>query len=360
MNNISSKILPLEHNAPIKYDLMLYMEMEALLSNLNICESAKAWYMTNYIQFYCLSSSRIHKNQKYFYKNVHISQPKNPFVQMKITSSIFHSSSMIIDYVIRQIEKGRYVKIQLDHFYLPEYKFYNDEHIYHTEFVYGYDLDNKLFNIIGSSNLSMGGFERKTVTFEDFIKAYKSTRKAKPLKTITAMEIRTDKVYHFSSKKCCEWLGLYIGSKQKMKNKIVAINDKHSKYNIYGINTYNELIKILKSEFDSNDECSLNSIKYLQAFADHKKIMLQRIEYLEKRQDITKEQFKSVYYDYSDIVDEFNIIINLYIKLFLSGKKNNAEKIIFKLEKLNQKEEDVLILLLSFLKNNRKNYRVAL
>lgn len=344
-----SDVLPLEYNAPIKYDLMLYMEMEALLSNIKTCESAQNWYMAKYIQFYCLRANKIPKYKKTFYKNVHISQPRNPFIQMKITSSFFYSPSIIVDYVINQITQRRYVKIQLDHFYLREYKAYNNEHIYHTEFIYGYDLEEKTFNVIGSSNLNMGGFERKKITFADFVKAYESTKKIKPFKTITSMAILEDKIYHFNPKRCCEGLESYVNSKQKILNRIVALNDRHSKHNVYGINAYNELINILKDEFN-NDTFSFDSIKYLQAFADHKKIMLQRIEYLEKERYITKEQFDMIYEDYKSIVEEFNIIINLYIKLFLASSKNNAVKILSKLEQVSQKEKEILNLLLSFLK----------
>lgn len=353
--NECKRILPLGKNAPIKYDLMLYMEMEALLSNPITCDSAKAWYMTNYTQLYCLKADKIIANKGAFYKNVHICQPKNPFIKERITSVFFLKSSSILNFVISQISKGNYVKILLDHFYLPKYKFYNCKHIYHTEFIYGYDLEKSILYVIGSTNLRMGGFERTEIEFSDFVKSYESSKKAKPFKSITALIIRERKKYKFNFDKFYKGLLSYFNSVPQASNRLCVSNDKHSFFKKYGLNAYDELCNVLKDEFYVSKRCTLKSIKYLQAFADYKKLMLQRIEFLYRNNFLTQKNFEYMFDTYTEFVNEFNVIISLYIKNFITYTHKNADKIIDKLLKLKEDEKACLVNMISDLCMNHKN-----
>lgn len=347
----SRKILPLGKNAPVKYDLMLYVEMEALLSNKFTSNSAKAWYMTKYTQLYCLRADKIIANKGLFYKNVHISQPKNPFIKELITFAIFYRPLSMLKYVINQISRGRYIKILLDHFYLPEYKFYNKKHFYHTEFIYGYDLEKGVLYVIGSANLRMGGFKRTTISICDFLKSYESSRNTKLTKPITAIVIKEWKKYEFNFNEFYKGVFAYYNSKSSVINRLCAYNDKHSFFNKYGMNAYDELLKILKKDLCVLDKSALNLIKYLQAFADYKKLMLQRIEYLYENEFLNQSEFNNIYYDYMKVVDGFNIIIALYIKNSIFTTSQTQNKIIDKLEEVKKIEKNCLDNILSICRN---------
>lgn len=341
MNAYSKKILPLGNNALIKYDLILYVEMEALLSNEKLFESSKAWYMTNYTQLYCVRSDKHIPNNRYSYKNVHISQPKNPFIKEKITSNCFYKPSKILNFIIKQISQDNYIKILLDHFFLPNYKFYNSKHVFHTEFIYGYDLDKNVLYVVGSNNLRMGGFARTEIRIEDFLKSYISTKSEHPFKTITILQIKEDKEYSFDIKKLQKGLSSYYSSKLYVLDKLLAFNDKHSFFKVYGLKTYSELSKILKNEFYVLNQTSLNSIKYLQALADYKKLMLQRIEYLYKNHFLARDEYEFLYNRYVEIVKGFDIVINLYIKNYLTSKSDTS-KIINRLAELENIEKEII------------------
>lgn len=350
------KVLPLCNNAKIKYDLMLYMEMEALLSNIKTRDSAKAWYMTNYTQLYCLCADKLKVKKGAFYKNAHISQIKNPFIKERITFSCFCKPSSILNFIINQISKENYIKILLDHFYLPNYKFYNSKHVFHTEFIYGYDLSKNVLYIIGSNNLKLGGFARTQVSFDDIVKSYESSKYNYPYKSITILSIKERKKYVLNINKLYKGLLSYYNSSPQFSNLFCAFNDKHSFHKVYGLNTYNELYEVLKCEFVDAKKSTLKSIKFLQAFADFKKLMLYRIYFLYQHHLLIQQDFDFIYNNYKKVVDGFEIIISLYIKFYIKSDYSNSQKILNMLFELKKTEREIIKMLILSISTQKNLY----
>lgn len=348
--NMHSKVLPLGNNSPIKYDLMLYMETEALLSNSKTFDSARAWYMTNYTQFYSLNSQKSSTHKPNFYKNVHIHQPKNPFIKEKITTVLFYNSSTILNYIFDSINKGRYVKILLDHFYLPGYGYYKSKHVYHTEFIFGYDLNKRVIYVIGSNKLKMGGFNRSVISFDSFIESYFSSKKAHSFHTITALSINESKTYIFNIKKMYKGIISFYNSKMRLYDRIRLSNDIHSIFKVFGLATYQVISSVLRDEFKMEEDTYLKSIKYLQAFADYRKVMLQRIKYLYDNDYLTSSCFDVLIKNYTDLIEGFTIVINLYLKNYFSPNPHNEDVILNHLDCLYNLEKQALFKLITCLK----------
>jgi len=67
---------------------------------------------------------------------------------------------------------GYYVDIHLDQYYLPKDDEYGHEsvHFYHDTLVFGYDREQKTFDILGYTPF----FWAETVSFEQFDQAYRN------------------------------------------------------------------------------------------------------------------------------------------------------------------------------------------
>lgn len=109
--------------------------------------------------------------------------------------------------------------------------------------------------------------------------------------------------------------------------------------NKVGVKVYDFLIENL-------DKAGMR--KCLHNLYDHKKLMLERIQYLEVKGYLSSG--KDTYGSYPDIVNKAVLATNLYIKYGLTGKETLFPKIAGILSEIKEKETEIFMQLLIDLK----------
>ena len=145
----------------------LYLNYQDLNSICFLDKHYKNFFFSNYINVY---SSNLE-----WYKFQYI--PDNKMLYsgryvdtMVVDSTIFRNQpdmEEIKQYILQLLDKEYYVEIYVDEYYLPGTLFYNSEHYPHQQLLYGYDLLEKEFMILGING--SGQTQSFRVSFDLFL-----------------------------------------------------------------------------------------------------------------------------------------------------------------------------------------------
>ena len=84
----------------------------------------------------------------------------------------------IISFIIRSINLGCYLRVQVDENYLPGKRSYGRRQFIHPAMVYGYDNESRQLKVMGFD--AKGFFTKLTFSYDDFMQAYESARRLNP------------------------------------------------------------------------------------------------------------------------------------------------------------------------------------
>ncbi|AZK48532.1 hypothetical protein [Paenibacillus lentus] len=126
------------------------------------------WFYSNFIHLYCYS----HLDDDYASSSLPLSFYGEDFVQCPwlITQklereSILSSPEGIIDFLIRNINLGYTISLNVDEFYIPQRRVYRQIHYAHDVLIYGYDDQSRMFLILGYDQEMQ--FRRTLVPFHE-------------------------------------------------------------------------------------------------------------------------------------------------------------------------------------------------
>lgn len=201
----------------------------------------------------------------------------------------------VLEYITSAIDAGKYVTGDFNAFYIPNKLEYQTINKRDTYLIYGYDMHNKSFYLLGDT---VNGYTSYEVAFDDYINSI--SNRDDGMFNINIMEYNPDFLFEFSMERLKSNLFYYINSL-----------DTNIFYNvtssIYGI----EAIKKLKSDIIS--DYGLGRIWADKSFIvlyEHKYLMLQRIRYLKDFTDINVDtlidQFENVFHIANTIVQQCN------------------------------------------------------
>jgi hypothetical protein len=80
----------------------------------------------------------------------------------------------ILRFIVASINKGCYLRIEADEFYLPNKRRYSREHFVHPTLIYGYDNTTSTLHALGFN--AQAFFTKLTFRYDDFSQAYASAR----------------------------------------------------------------------------------------------------------------------------------------------------------------------------------------
>ena len=203
------------------------------------------------------------------------------------SETVMGTDENVVDYFTNLIDKKYYVRLRLDEFYIPKSFSYKKIHQPHINFIYGYDMENSVFKLMGYN-------KKLTFTelvFKDFILSFKYEKHLK------------DKIvlYKYISKANTEKfpLGVAIGSLEaylngensyymtKYERVIIENNDSF----VYGIN-----IQKLITENSQHMEYFIKDIRLICRIQEHYYIVKKMIEIL-KWQGILEEEWANLHGD---------------------------------------------------------------
>jgi len=324
---------------PFKYPLITgYQGLASLYAILENYPKTLDWIYSNYIQTYG------------YIRNGNFELTIFPgFEAMKICPWINFSlisrelvkklNMNIIDFAINNIDANNYLYVMLDQHYLLSSRSGNKNHFAHDTFIYGYDTKKCILNIADFTFNNKYSFEE--VSFNEIDNAYNAvdSNMDRPFFTgkggVALVNYFENGIYEFDVQLIKETLNDYINSTNTTTR--YRFMENPNPYAVYGIKIYEKLIEYLMFVGEGKIKCD---IKPLHNLYDHKKLMLERIKYMEYKGYIRNAN--EVITRLSAIENTCLLLSNKTIKYNLSSNNKIIESIITQIQELCKDELDIL------------------
>ncbi|MEF2246415.1 hypothetical protein [Paenibacillus sp. IITD108] len=316
------------------------------LSILSQHDSALAWILCNYIQL----KLRINHEGDYFdFYTINPVFQKSLFdYQRHSRKSVFRwHGENITKYIIDCIDMDYYIYTVVDEFHIPNTRAYNKRFFPHSVLIYGYDTERQIYNLAGfnSPEGQPQKFRKFDLAFSEFEKAFVSI-KSEPNhnhyhNNVYLLRYNNNTSYDFDVNVVIYYLEDYILSKNSYYRESNYFNPPQNEY-IFGIEVLNELKKV----YSSDSKCKFD-VRPLYLLKEHKQLMLNRLNYFQTNEILfIPEQIKQ----YSHVVNESTISINLLLKYLITNELKLLSKIHEKLDNIYNLEMAILPTILNLLK----------
>lgn len=255
----------------------------------------------------------------------------------------------IIEFIIKSINLGSYLYIDVDRFFLPSYPSYQHHPDIHDVFVYGYDTENRI--IYYSDFFDNNKYGQSTATFEEFENAYLEMYNAENkcyqdkdcIELISIREPQDGETYSFDINTVRKSISEYVYASNPSCNLLPYRKDLPvTQNNFYGMKVYENFIYFLTVVLEV-DKFTMD-LRTISVLCDHKKLMLMRIKYMGdegylNHPDECYERFKTIH-------KNMLIIRSKLLKYFLIIDKQLISEIMEILHGIILEEKEVLLFVL--------------
>ncbi|GAV12345.1 hypothetical protein [Paenibacillus sp. NAIST15-1] len=323
-SNISNeKILPM--SPPILSSYPVYSNLLSVISNV---PEASPWILSNYIQL-------VNNPQKptiYFPTGY---AHECPFITEQIINKTFIRNKWnndIVGFIIDCINLGYYIYLIVDEYYISASWAYKKQSFTHDLFVFGYNKSLKKFNI--ADNFKHGIYAYNTCSFYELQKAYSSLKNADEdylgfNGCVRLYNINPKVIYEFNIDLVIDSINDYLVGKSTPREP-----EHYRKNYVFGINVYNYMRDYLKAV---HKECDLRAFHTL---FEHKKLMLQRIQFMEKLGFL--ENSGLIYDDYSAVKNKCETNLFRLIKFNMTQNSSLLDKVVSSMDEIVSREKYAL------------------
>jgi len=267
-------------------------------------ENGMCWVYNNYLSIFCIKTT-----ENYFFDNSYWEQYTCPFMfNHMIPREFLHNWGISLKkLIIDSIDLNSYVGLYVDKYYIPDANQYQNDHLVHGMFIYGYDITENI--VYCCNNLNNGKFVHIKIFFDDLENAYWN---------IEVPTVYTGKIHVFRKLSVEDMVHGYDIDPRVIKtginnylNSICTMKVESSEPLIFGYDAIKNLISIIQK----NKRKPLD-IRVFHLLWDHKTIMINRIKYMFDRNLITDGEYflKS----YEDIAYKYLFLRNLVLKFNMS------------------------------------------
>jgi hypothetical protein len=328
-------------------DITIYLHRSLPLCVVLAYDKYLPWYYSSFIQIFSYTDDKGFSELNYLES---CDCGSRILEMVNLGYHLLECVDNIIDYILENINRGYYMVIHVDEYYIQNKLAYKDKHFVHASLIYGYDNEKQQFKAIGFDKDMR--FTQLTFDYTQFIQGYENGKinyKESAIWCETSA-IQLIKPYDFKQ----DYPIINERFMKELNNYIFSVGDitrlysfKYEGYNIaYGIEVYNVILKDLENLLEGKVTLDYRAIHIL---AEHKKGLYDRIEYM-----ITKNMLKGnvvVLKDsYTGVVELANEIrlraLELSYKVTdTSGLKHNMGiiAIIEMVRKLKATEYEILI-----------------
>jgi hypothetical protein len=305
------------------------------------------WFYSHYIQVYCTDDfSKVNGSPWFNFVSIDLWDNGIPFLSnnhLLDQKTVISNKIDVVNLIRSYIDRGWYTYAEIDDFYIPFRSAYQKRRQAHDIFIFGYDLKNNCFDVVGFNNKNVFAFEK--LNFGDFEKAYYNSNLTmldvdngggsfiRFFKVLEELECKFDLIL------VTELLSDYINSVDTTEK--LRMYKTPIKKRVYGMDTYNFFKEYYRSLLDKKIGYDIRPIHLLW---EHKKCMLLRIEYMYKNNFIS--QLNTIYDDYKHIVRKTLVARNLMLKYNLANDKESIIRIINILDDIENRERVLLTSLL--------------
>ena len=211
---------------------------------------------------------------------------------------ILKRNDIVNDLIMGLVEKNYYIITKSDEYYIPGRRSYMNRHFDHENMVYGFDKTKKIFNI--ASYTDKGYFGGTEISFEDYITALNENEYDDF--TLNIVSRYSEFKPKFNAERCKTLLSYYLSGCDKEF-------DLNNVDYYHGIDAQKNLYYYLEYVKDNNMDIDIRYFYYLW---EHKKIMLDRINYMLDNGYVSGS--RDEYAEYFDVVKKAEIIKGLNLK----------------------------------------------
>ncbi len=237
-----------------------------------------AWLYSHYIQLYfpIWEQNRMHATDFNFY---HYNYPLagqyiSPFIYHKqFSMKMIQKYGTLRDYVIDSIDQLDYVSVNCDEYYIPHRSAYMKRHHIHNNMIYGYDLETREYYIYGYDE--NGTFRNTKVSFQQFEEsAMPSEHFDVSWYDMVMTYSRWDAHFEFDIEPVIELLKDYVLGRDTSLRYGIRMFPTNKKF---GKDVYPMFMQYLQAVQAGAMELDIRPFHLLW---EHKKLMLDRIQYL--------------------------------------------------------------------------------
>ena len=304
------------HQAAISSIMLAYKECEA-------------WVYNNYIQLFSLRhlygirSGTIdfyYTDYCDFNSYEYTANPWIRFFEFPLSMIEFKDNkSLMIEKIGNRLKEGFYLQVEIDAYYISKYDMYQKKHFTHWLYIYGIDFDKE--ELLCMDNFKQFKFSYERISFDEIYEGikfqydnYKINRKTE----IIGPTIIIFKVFPLGTNRDhLTTCGLDLKRIQTLLYDYLKGGRRNaytsSVYYIYGMMVYISLQKYIE---EIRDKLEFVDIRSICSLIDHKKIMIQRLVYISKVEEI----------DFMNEECEFNVIRRNLEKILLIALKYNIKR----------------------------------
>ncbi|WP_025689479.1 hypothetical protein [Paenibacillus zanthoxyli] len=225
----------------------------------------------------------------------------------------------IISFITESIDLGYYVHMKVNHNYLSISSFYKKKDLAHDILIYGYNKVLETFEVADNFD---GKYEFKKCSFKEFEDAYDKPAiyNVSNYEKILLFRANNYAQYSFDLLKVVDSLNDYLLSRD------TRIRDDQSltwaSELTLGINIYEKIIEYLFTLLEEKLWCDFKPFHVLW---EHKKCMVQRIEFLIKNNLLQESR---VHTSYKDLEKKTLIFRNMMLKYLIKPEKKLIQNLI--------------------------------
>lgn len=308
---------------------------------LTIDNECLPWLVNNYIQLVFYKDYIGEKfTFDFFTGNVFGGIPLIEYKTFEEKDILIKSESSTHEFVRECIDNGFYIYTFLNEFYVPNRQAYNKFDYVHDILIYGYDIDDKKYNVIGYNDNMQ--YKESEIHFNMFYRAFCNEEHC-----VILYKKAENKEYKFNIVTAYEMLNDYVDSidssiKLNIYHDLNAVSKCHKDYlgdrlgcnQLYGLAIYDGIILLCKHSVNNRDEVD---IRTFYGNYEHKLCMLLRLAYLEDDKYLGASNNIKILY--TSIAEEAKLITNLILKYNTTRDINILVRVIAKLDSLKVNEE---------------------
>lgn len=320
-----------------------------VLSMLPINEYTDTWINTNFIQLF-IRMNPLYPNGLSFYFPYFLE--RCPFIIMNNISRDFVKQELkndMINFLKNTINEDKYVYFFAAESQLSLSTFFERESNYtHDIFVYGYDDASEVFYISGSFN--NGKYINGTCTFAEMQRAHDHTDLSKDwLNGIRVFQYQPNDTIIAYLPHIEAQLNEYV----KSENSAIKIGEYFCFTDIFGINVYHELVHIMDTMY--TEHLQFEDVRYFTFLWEHKKSMVQRLEWLGQREFIHSESLEGYIQEYHLMEEMSKVHTSLFIKFLVNSDQAILKKLSVELKEIYNREKFILTELIRLIAGSSKD-----
>ncbi|WP_218619011.1 BtrH N-terminal domain-containing protein, partial [Paenibacillus sp. P32E] len=309
------------------------------------------WIYSNYLNM-CLMES-----EKDCFLDFYAQSPEHHFhpcftdTQRLLRSTILKFIPDIVEFLKDQIRQDNYIWLHVNEYYIPGSPAYQKFTFPHAIFIYGFDDNEKRFNISGflenrKYKCAYASYSEIENSFYDFGKTHIDSDVTQHVNYMHLLKLHPKHhqglPYQFDMKFIAEQIKDYYESKNLSLNyQSFYSHELYSEWT-YGIDILPRLIEYYSLNLKDSTRMDIRPFYTLY---DYKKLMVARIRYIEKKKlyDI-KPMFSE---GFTKLENKSESLLNLYIKYALTQHEKYSDKLMILFNELYLNEQVLLEQLLN-------------